>query len=100
MSTPPLNTRQLHRWIAAKALFQSLKDTARRLDHGMLMYDGTLIDQKDIEISDTGIYVRLENCRVVWFEPHPEYDHGVHTKTQEFEREVRKRFVLVQKQDW
>lgn len=98
---PTLNVRHQTRWNAAQALFKGLVAAAYR-ENSKLLYRGSIIDPSQIMICDEGIYVLSLDlrCRTIWFEPKEGWNHGLYTKTKDFEREVRRAFKLAKILNW
>lgn len=91
-----LNKTQLARWEAAKALFSSLRSKAL-LEGASIMYDGTIIEPKQIVITEDEINVVFPDRHSTYnqFQADPDYDHGLHTTSRTYEEKMRKNFKLV-----
>ena len=98
-SVAELNKRHQARWNAARALFQSMIDTANR-ENGMLLFNGSPIPTSDVRITDVGIYVVEDNCTFIQFEANPDFDHGLYDKASSFEAKIRRNFVIVKKLEY
>lgn len=93
---PMLNKRHQARWNSARALFQSMIDTANR-ENAMLLFNGSLIPTSAVRITEDGIYVVEDNCTFIQFEAKPDFDHGLYDKASEFAAKIKKNFVIVKK---
>ena len=94
-----LNKLHQKRWDAAKKLYQRLKDKAEYLKCE-ITFDDDIIKPEQIVITDTEIYVQIDNCRFSRFECDPECDHGLYETIIETKQEAKKRFKLVKIINW
>lgn len=93
---PKLNKQQQARWDAARNLFCRII-TAAVLNRAVLMFDGSVIEPSQIKVTDEGIYVEIENCRFIQFEPKPGWNHGLYDTIPAFEAHVREKFAVMKK---
>lgn len=85
------------RWYAAKALLQSIKDSAA-VNNAEIFYRDTIIKPEQIEIDENSIYVRHNpHSRTMWFEVAEDWDHGLYTPMEEFADNVRTSFSLAKR---
>ena len=90
---------QHQRFLAARQLFINLKREAI-VNSAKILFDSTIIAPEQIKLVGDSIFVQIDNCRYMFFQADPNYDHGLFTKAAEFEKNVRSRFKLVKELAW
>jgi hypothetical protein len=90
-----LNTLHQSRWNAAVKLLSNLKAKCKSTPGALLMYDGDLIQEDQIVITEDEIKVKSGTSTYEVFIADPLYDSGLYKSVKEFNTEVKERFKLV-----
>jgi hypothetical protein len=82
------------RWDAAKKLFQSIKDKAKKRGY-LIHYCGNFIKPEQIVIGVNDIRINIEDTVYEIFYANPDYDHGLCDTIKMFRDRTKLDFKLV-----